>query len=254
MSGVPPTGVSIPPGPQLRYEPLERVRCPRPVDRVSTIALACADKRVLDLGALDETAFRSKSGRGTWLHEEIARRAVEVVGVDASTLVPESEGLATAHNARIVRGDVMALGLTLERLRFRPDVVVAGELIEHLPDPLAFLRAVVATPQLAGARLVLSTPNATAFHNVAIALVSRESTHHDHLFVLSYKTLCTLFRRAGFTNFRLQPYYARFTEMKERNAGLRRSLVVAGEGVVNAIEWCFPMLSFGFLVEARISA
>ena len=54
------------------YTPLERIHVPRPVDRISAIRRICQGKKVLDLGAMDETAFTSKRGQGTWLHEEIA--------------------------------------------------------------------------------------------------------------------------------------------------------------------------------------
>ena len=80
---------------QLRYSPLERLSVPRPVDRTRYIRDACAGRRVLDLGAMDETAWRAKRGRGTWLHEEISRSASRVDGIDNSALV-RAEGRRTA--------------------------------------------------------------------------------------------------------------------------------------------------------------
>lgn len=236
---------------ELRYEPLERLRLPRPVDRVGYVVAACRGRKVLDLGALDETAHGAKRGRGTWLHEAIASVAHRVVGIDASEQVPAS-GLATAQNAEIRRGDVMALGGWLEANAFTPEVVVAGELIEHLPHPLAFLQSLTAISRLRGATLILTTPNATAVHNVGIALASRESTHHDHLCIFSYKTLHTLCRRAGLRNFEVVPYRAAFPEMRQRNPGWRGAIVAAGEKAVNAVEWLFPLLSFGYVVVAKL--
>lgn len=104
------------------------------------------------------------------------------------------------------------------------------------------------TPQLQGKRLILSTPNATAVHNVLIGLLSRESTHHDHLCILSYKTLTTLCLRAGFADWRIVPYFSDFAEMKQRNRGVIGAVVRSGERAVNAVEWCFPLLCFGFIV------
>ena len=236
---------------ELRYEPLERLSVPRPVNRIGFVAAACRGKRVLDLGAMDETAVESKRGRGTWLHEAISATASRVIGIDSSLAVPES-GLVTGTNAEIRRGDVMAIEAWLEANAFIPEVVVAGELIEHLPNPLQFLRSLSAIDRLRGATLILTTPNATAVHNVAVGLLSRESTHHDHLCILSYKTLNTLCQRAGFAAWDIVPYRAAFTEMRERNHGLRRALVATGENVVNVVEWLFPLLSFGYVVVARL--
>ncbi len=235
----------------LRYEPLERLRVPTPVRRIDYVVDACAGRAVLDLGAMDETALASKRGRGTWLHEAIAAVATRVIGIDNSEQVP-SEGLRTFPNAEIRRGDVMAVEQWLYANAFEPEVVVAGELIEHVPDPLAFLRSFASIERLRGRTLILTTPNATAAHNVAVGLLSRESTHRDHLFILSYKTLHTLCRRAGFTEWDIVPYYAEFTEMRGRNRGVRKLFVVGGEKVVNAIEATFPLLSFGWIVRIRL--
>ncbi|MGH8318090.1 MAG: methyltransferase domain-containing protein [Steroidobacteraceae bacterium] len=221
------------------------------MDRIKSIVSACAGRRVLDLGAMDETAWKSKRGRGTWLHEEIARVAHRVEGVDNSTMVPTG-GLATAQNALIRRGDIEDLGHLITELGEVPEIVVAGELIEHVENPLRFLRQFAEIPQLAGSELILSTPNATALHNFLIGLARRESTHQDRLCILSYKTLTTLCRRAGFSNWEIIPYYSRFTEMQERHLGLARFAVLAVERVINCLEWLFPLLSFGYVVRIRL--
>ncbi|HEX4674647.1 MAG TPA: methyltransferase domain-containing protein, partial [Steroidobacteraceae bacterium] len=113
---------------------------------------------------MDETAFASKRGKGTWLHEELAKVATTVVGVDNSSVVPE-QGLRTGERSIIHHGDVHDLEDFLNRHAVVPDVVVAGELIEHVPNPLALLQALATTPSLRGKTLILTTPNATALHN-----------------------------------------------------------------------------------------
>lgn len=238
-------------GQRLAYTPLERISVAHPVDRLQYIVDACAGRRVLDLGAMDETAWKCKRGRGTWLHEELAKVAEEVDGVDNSEVVPPS-GLVTAPNARIRHGNIMELNTLLAALDRIPEVVVAGELIEHLESPLAFLRQFQQARELAGSVLIFSTPNATALHNILIGAARRESTHHDHLCILSYKTLTTLCRRAGFSNWSIVPYYCRFTEMENRHSGITRVGIRAAERVINCLEWTFPLLSFGYIVQARL--
>jgi len=235
----------------LRYTPLERLTIPRPVERVRWIVAACAGRRVLDLGAMDETAWQAKRGHGTWLHEEIGRTAHSVEGVDNSALIPD-EGLRTGPNAVIRRGDVGDPQQLLAGLVETPEVIVAGELIEHLENPLEFLRRIARTERLAGKTLILSTPNATALHNVIIGLARRESTHQDHLCILSYKTLTTLCTRAGFPAWEIIPYYARFSEMRERHSGLAGLAIGLTERLVNALEWCFPLLSQGFILRIEL--
>jgi SAM-dependent methyltransferase len=250
---VTPPASRVEPAAMPRYEPLEHLRVRRPVPRDAFVREACRGKSVLDLGAMDETAYLSKRGTGTWIHEEIARVATQVVGVDSSDAVPE-DGLQTAPNAVIRRGDITRLAQWFEAQdpSFVPDVVVAGEVIEHVPDPLAFLRELRSVERLRGRKLVLTTPNATAAHNVLIALASRESTHHDHLCILSFKTLHTLLHRAGFTRWSVTPYYAAFPEMRSRHPGLLGAAIGLGEKSVNLVEWLFPLLAFGYIVEAEL--
>jgi hypothetical protein len=200
---------------------------------------------------LDETSFAQKTGHGAWLHEEIAKVAGRVVGIDSSNIIPDS-GLKTAGNAVIIKGNILDVGALLSEINFSPDVVVAGELIEHLENPLQFLQSFRRIPRLKGKALLLSTPNATAIHNCLIGLANRESTHRDHLCILSFKTLSTLLSRAGYDSWQITPYHAEFAEMKLRNYGLRKRLVVGGEIAIKLIEKIFPLLSFGLIAETTI--
>jgi 2-polyprenyl-3-methyl-5-hydroxy-6-metoxy-1,4-benzoquinol methylase len=239
---------------QIRYTPLEKLRLARPVERIRFIRELCRGKRVLDLGAMDETALAAKRGSGRWLHEEIATSAEQVIGIDSSKMVPPG-GIVTAENAQIHQGNIMDLAACFQLIpalkEFRPEVVVAGELIEHLDDPLAFLSQLRRTEDLRGATFVLSTPNATAVHNCLIALTGRESTHHDHLAIFSFKTLSTICHRAGFDERDIRPYFSAFTEMKSRQRGIGELLVSAGEKGINCIEWLCPMVGFGYLVVTK---
>lgn len=155
---------------QPEFSPLERLHVTRPVRRVEYVAQSCTGLTVLDLGAMDETAFRSKRGSGHWLHEELSRCAKRVVGIDNSSAVPP-EGLKSFPNATIIHGDVYGLEDCLNISGILPDVVVAGELIEHLEHPLRFLRGIKSEGRLSGKKLILTTPNATALPNCLIALL-----------------------------------------------------------------------------------
>jgi hypothetical protein len=209
----------------LQYTPLEKLSIGRPVDRIKHVQRLCVGKTVLDLGAMDETAFQSKRGKGTWLHEELGRVAATLIGLDNSSVVPES-GLRTGERSIIHRGDVHDLEEFLRRHAVAPDVIVAGELIEHVPNPLAFLQGLVATPSLSGKTLVLTTPNATALH--------------------------TLFLRSGFREWEIIPYYARFTEMKERVGGAGKVFVAMCESAINVAETLCPLVSFGLIGRATL--
>jgi SAM-dependent methyltransferase len=229
----------------LLYVPLERMEVGRPVARTAYITQRCRDRRVLDLGCRDETALM-KCDTPHWLHGEIAKVAANVVGVDNSKDVAP-EGIISAPNARILRGDVNDLAGVPHQGEI--DILVAGELIEHLSQPLAFLQQLKRL--FPGRELVLSTPNATSAANVLLALTNRESNHHDHLHIYSIKTLNTLCIRAGFEEWEILPYHVYFTEMILRSKGAARLFVKTAERIVNWTETLFPMLSGGLLLHVR---
>lgn len=234
----------------LNYTALEAIRVPRPVDRLAYLEGRVIGKRVFDLGALDETAFASKQESGDWLHARLCARAAEVIGIDNSALVPDG-GLDTVHGGRIIRADILDLHPVLDAHGI-PDVIVAGELLEHLPDTQAFLASLRANVRLVGAELAFSTPNACCLHNVLVGLAGRESMHVDHLQIYSYKTLRTLFGRAGIELIELVPCHARFSEMTKSVTGIKRSSVMAFERLVNVLESAAPMLSAGWVGVARL--
>jgi SAM-dependent methyltransferase len=229
---------------ELSYQTLERLRPPRPVDRVSFIAERCRGKRVLDIGCLDETAL-NKRDTEHWLHRRIGAVAENVLGIDSSDQIPP-EGIATGPNSRIVKGD----GVNPDADPDVIDVIVAGEFIEHLDCPLAFLR--VMKERFPGRKLLISTPNGVSFANGLLATIGREAQHPDHLLSSTYKTLNTLCLRAGVSDWRILPYRFYATEMLLDSAGAKKTAVRVVEKVVRMVEYVFPLRGFGYVVEITL--
>jgi SAM-dependent methyltransferase len=230
--------------PAVVYAPLAPLRVERPVHRVPFLVERCRDRVVLDLGCYDETA-PSKQGTQHWLHGALVPVARRLVGLDNSEAIPEA-GLATGPASRIIRGDVARLAeLDIDPSQF--DVVVAGELIEHLPDALSFLHLI--KERFPDRELIATTPNATSVTNGLLAALRRESTHHDHLQIYSYKTLHTLCLRAGFESWSIRPYHVYFTEMILAQRGLMRALVRMAQAGVNGLEWISPLWSGGLILH-----
>jgi len=231
----------------LDYSNFERLPIPQPVDRLSYIAEACRGKIVLDIGCLDETAL-VKQDSPYWLHQRISRTAKRVIGVDNSRLVPE-EGISTGPNSRIMRGDATnrdVLGDDAEQI----DVIVAGEFIEHIEDPSAFLRMM--KKSFDGKTLILSTPNGMSLSNSLMGLFRREVQHPDHLHNFTFKTLNTLCMRAEFRHWKIIPYRFFATEMILRTTGLVRVAARCAEFTFRLGERLFPNLSFGYIVHVEI--
>ena len=173
---------------------MSRFRIPRSrVDRLGYILDACAGREVLHLGCADYPYTRERLADGSWLHAAIGRVAARCVGVDAEA--ETLDWLRRAHGiADLIEGDVEALD-RLNAGRF--DLVVAGEIIEHLANPGRFLATVPAVLK-PGGRLLITTANAFCLRRALRIPFGIESVHPDHVYYFSHATLAALARRFGF--------------------------------------------------------
>lgn len=233
--------------PVLSYESLEKLRVSQPVDRLDYMSTACEGKVVLDIGCFDETAL-GKRGTPHWLHGRILAKASRVIGIDISDKIPE-DGIASGANGLILRRDAARLdldGIAVEDI----EVAVAGEFIEHIENPLEFLRAAKRT--LDGRELVLSTPNGVCFANTLMGAIGCEVQHPDHLLNFTYKTLNTACLRAGFRSWEIIPYRFYATEMILASTGPKKQFVQFVQSCIRVVERLFPLLSFGYVVRIRV--
>ena len=232
---------------RLSYETLEKLPVGRPVDRLTYIAERCRDKTVLDIGCLDETAL-VKRDTEHWLHGRIRSVARKVVGIDSSSSIPP-QGIVTGPASAIFRGDGTNIDAALVG-KHGFDTAVAGEFIEHIENPLQFLRSVKSL--LPGRELIISSPNGPSFANTLLGMIGREVQHPDHLQCFSFKILNTLCIRAGFDDWEIIPYRFFATEMILKSKGLRRLVVRAVECFIRLVEMMFPLLSFGYIVRIKL--
>jgi SAM-dependent methyltransferase len=230
---------------ELRPPSVHRVPHAQLVDRLDALRDLVRSCRVVDLGFVDEGQMKAKRGRGTWLHEVIAAEAGVTVGIDADANGVEH---ARALGFEAYTGDVEDAG-SLAALGVEPaEIVVAGELIEHLDRPGDFLEAVKELVAPHG-RLVLTTPNAHALTNVLGGLVGRELVNPDHVSWLSWRTLETLLSRHGWRIESLS--YYRFPSVESGSAASRR-LFNAYQLLARPLFMWRPNLADGILVVATL--
>jgi SAM-dependent methyltransferase len=230
----------------LSYDTLEKLHVPRPVDRLSYIADACVGKSVLDVGCYDETALMKRDTEH-WLHGRIGAVARKVIGVDNSVAIPDG-GLVTGPHSRIIRGD--GVNPQFDSVDSDVDIIVAGEFIEHIDQPIEFFRNMKA--RFPGREFVISTPNGSTFANTILGAARREVQHPDHIHVFSYKILNTLCMRASLEDWKIIPYRFFAAEMILQSRGAKRAAAQAVQAGIRMVERVFPLLSFGYIVHARL--
>jgi len=221
--------------------PLAPIKLEKPQQRINYIKSVCAGKSVLDIGCLDETAFNKKANSGFWLHEEIAKVARSIVGIDNSSVLG-GKSLETGFSTILCHDILKVTSVDIPGV----EIVVMGELIEHLIDPLSVLTHLL--DNFSQCSIVLSTPNATGITNVLGALLNRESNHPDHVAIYSYKTLMTLMNRAGADHVVIQPYLTLYSEALLRNRGVRKKTIQILTYIINRVERIRPLFSAGYVV------
>jgi 2-polyprenyl-3-methyl-5-hydroxy-6-metoxy-1,4-benzoquinol methylase len=145
-------------------------------------------KTVLDVGCADHSVSREASD--SWLHKHLARSARFILGVD----ILESEAAELRRRGyNVISGD--ATTIALDR---RFDVVVAGEIIEHVGAPAALVASLARHLNQEG-RLALTTPHAFfALHFLESVFCSpAKRWNEQHVTWYCPSTLGNLLRRNG---------------------------------------------------------
>ena len=187
-------------------------------------------KDVLDVGCVDHIA--TFEATDSWLHKHIVRSANRAVGLD----LLESEAAKLREKGYDIRcGDACSVSLDQTF-----DVVVAGEIIEHVDNPAAFVSNMARHLNDNG-RLVITTPYAFfAWHFLESIFSSGERRWNpEHVSWYCPFTLENLLRRS---NLQIESCYY-FT----RSRKLRRLLNIFHIP-------CYGFLASSILVIARKSA
>lgn len=127
--------------------------------RIDFIKPYIVDKDVLDIGCVQHKLKHIENPQ--WLHRLICQSARSVLGVD---ILPEAVAYLNANGYEAVCANVEDMDLGR-----RFDVIIAGELIEHLDNPGRFLQNARKHLRTDG-RLILTTPNAFSLGNILLPL------------------------------------------------------------------------------------
>lgn len=168
------------------------------VQRLEFIKSVSAGKKVLHLGCTNWPYTMHAIESGMLLHSDLAEVASELYGFDFDQEgidVLQSQGFSNLYRADLERLDEVPVD---EKF----DVIIAGEMIEHLNNPGLFLEGIkrFMGPET---QLVLTTINAYGGMRFLIYGLrgsggTVEPVHPDHVAYYSYSTLKLLLQRHRF--------------------------------------------------------
>ncbi|MGD0758628.1 MAG: class I SAM-dependent methyltransferase [Candidatus Sulfotelmatobacter sp.] len=152
----------------------------------------CDNKKVLDLGCGHSPEFEEVWKNGRLLHKRIHEASREVLGLDLDESVVERMRQLGFH---VVCDDAENPQHMNGAGTF--DAIVAGDIIEHLNNPGAMLKAMKSRLAPKGV-FVISTPSPFRWYNPFFAMIGHEFNHPHHTAWFSPLTLTTLAERHGY--------------------------------------------------------
>lgn len=192
--------------------------------KISFVVSYCRGKDVLDLGCVQHNPENYKSKY--WLHKALAQVANSLEGLD---LYEAGVEYLKKLGYQVVVGNAEHFDIGKKY-----DVIVAGDLIEHLEDLRGFLSS-CRSHLRPGGRLLLSTPNPWYWRNVVKALVfGRVSANPEHTLWMCPTVLRQLLARH---NMKIQHWHYGSRYLKDRIMPLPKGVRHAGfHAVVTSVE------------------
>jgi 2-polyprenyl-3-methyl-5-hydroxy-6-metoxy-1,4-benzoquinol methylase len=175
---------------QLRQAAISMARSERLItDRVAYLCELVSDKSVLDIGVVEHT--RDASLSSGWLHGHLTRHAKSCLGTDV--LETEVKHL-NAQGYNVIVADITEAPLTQKF-----DIIVGGEVLEHLDLPGMFMKncAAMLDP---GGLLAITVPNPWYINAMFKSCFKRYTfvDSADHVAWYDASTLFELGQRNGF--------------------------------------------------------
>ncbi len=168
--------------------------------RLDLLSDECIGKRVIHMGAADHlNLIGDKIQDGVWLHAVLTDVAQECVGVDTAAEVIDY--IRKTYGVTNIRaGNIFwESSINFFRQEMLWDVMVLGEILEHIHNPVEFLAQIRHDYSGIVKRLIITVPNALRFSNFFNSLRGYEAVNTDHKYWFTPYTIASVVAAAGMT-------------------------------------------------------
>ena len=155
------------------------------------------NSKVIHVGCTDHIQLiNEKIEQNLWLHKLITDNAQKCIGIDI-----DREGIEYLKNnlgyTNVICGNVLSDELP-ELKKENWDFVVFGEIIEHLDDPVNFLKTFRQKFSDTTSNFILTVPNILTKNSFRNMLSFREVINSDHRYWFTPYTISKVLYRAGY--------------------------------------------------------
>lgn len=169
------------------------------VDRMEFVESVVKGTRVLHIGCLDHVPLiegKTKSGR--WFHDRLTSAASSFLGIDIN-----QDGIKILQDkfniSNICYGDIDSIEKIDKITQSNWDYAVFGEVLEHVDNPVAFLKKFSSDYSENVSRIILTVPNAFRIGNIVAAFKNKVLINSDHCYWFSPYTIWKIIHQAGLT-------------------------------------------------------
>lgn len=223
-------------------------RCPLPrpgqVDRDTYLLEMCRGKRVLHLACAAWPATEMWCSDGSLLHLGLEKVASQLAGFDWSEQgleILSQHSTTGLHRLNLLETDQVEAGW--EKIGFEPEIVLAGELLEHL-DRAGLVLENCRRMMGSSCKMVVTVPNAFSVRSMLHVLRGYEKVAPDHVSYYSYSTVRELVARNGFQLDRAAWY---------RYSPTRKPIDRFVDAAIAPILWMWPQLAEGIIAECSLN-
>lgn len=200
-------------------------------DKFNTIVEMCSGKSVLDVGCVGQDKGYDHE---SWLHGRIAKVSESLVGADIN-----QEGIDAMNQM----GYSVFQPEELEKTQKKFDLVVMGDVIEHVNDPGSFL-AFYAQFLNEGGKMIICTPNSFGIRYIIQVLIyGKPGTNEEHTVSFDPYVMLELFQRIG-----LEPVEFYWLKEYRKGANWKQKFILALSSIYIGLRKYFNS-NFMFVVK-----
>lgn len=175
----------------LVFDPINHIRL-----RPNVIYDIVENKKVLHLGCTDHSSiieWKVKNGR--YLHRQLTYVTQECLGVDINAAAAEQ--LKTYGIDNIIINDITIPGIK-EISENSWDYLLMAEMLEHVDNPVDFLKSIIKAYGKNIDHVIITVPNAFGLvHLVNVIGKGLESVNYDHKYWFTPYTACKVIHESG---------------------------------------------------------
>jgi hypothetical protein len=169
----------------------------KPLTRIEYLEKTVKDKKIIHLGCVDHLPLlEQKLANNSWLHKRLTDITKRCLGIDIN-----QEGIESIKKLGYtdsiycdIAGKEISETITSEKW----DYIVLGEILEHVDNPVLFMKSIRENYGNSIQRAIITVPNGLRYINFKNVLKKKEVINSDHRYWFTPFTLSKICDLAGY--------------------------------------------------------